>query len=67
MDIVVALCNRGRNALSLSTPEREDVGMGKVGGGMSISAEASAPWGVGGSVAGAKRNGAEGTWESHRG
>ena len=38
--------------------------MGKVEGGKSISAEASAPWGVGGSVAGAKRNGAGGTWES---
>ena len=37
--------------------------MGKVEGGMSISAEVSAPWGVGGSVAGAKRNGAGGTWE----
>ena len=31
---------------------------------MSISTEASAPWGVGGSVTGAKRNGADGTWES---
>ena len=28
---------------SLSAPEREDVGMGKVDGGMSISAEAPAP------------------------
>ena len=38
--------------------------MEKVGGGMSISAEVASPGGVGGSVAGAKRNGADGAWEA---
>ena len=28
-EIVVALCNKGCNAFSLSAPEREDVGMGR--------------------------------------
>ena len=40
-EIVVALCKRGRNAFSLSAPDREDIGIEKAGGGMSISAEAS--------------------------
>ena len=42
-EIVVALCKRGRNAFSLSAPEREDICKGKEEGGIAISAEASTP------------------------
>ena len=42
-EIAVALCRRGRNAFSLSAPDREDPGIEKVGGVMSISAEATTP------------------------
>ena len=58
------MCKRGRNAFSRSTPDKEDVGKEKVWGGMSISAEVASPGGVGGSAAGAKRNGADGAWET---